>query len=91
MTIAEVDTIVESGFFGVDVVDRQFDESGEREQRRGGERWFRGGRYSKRRVSWYSSLANRERLAVAAFDHFNCAALLTMRPHCAFAISVGIC
>ena len=42
-------------------------------------------------MRWYRLLADGERLAVTALDHFNCAALLTMRPHCAFAISIGIC
>ncbi len=44
-----------------------------------------------RRVRWYSLLADGDRLAITALDHFNCAALLTMGPHCAFAISIGIC
>jgi hypothetical protein len=43
------------------------------------------------RVRLDGLLADGERLAVAALDHFNCAALLTMRPHCALAVSIRIC
>lgn len=42
-------------------------------------------------MRWYSLLADGERLAAAALDHFNCAALLTMRPHRALAVSIRIC
>ena len=79
MMVAEADRRVEGGPLRVGVM---VDKSGER--------WrSRGCRYTRR--VWYSLLADGDGLAITALDHFNCAALLTMRPHCAFAISIGVC